>query len=151
MSVLEHLGMHAGAKPEIFIFARKLHATMTPEEKILWEFLRLKPQGFNSRRQHPFCRYILDFYCRKTRLSIELDGKYHNLPEQKTRHNIRTEVIQEFGVKEIRFTNEEVNEDIEAVKMCILSLLDKVVKPITRLPSRSATPESQHRNTKPIV
>lgn len=124
MSALKHLGMHAGAKPEIFIFARKLRVTMTPEEKILWEFLRLKPLGFKFRRQHPFSRYILDFYCHRARLSIELDGKYHNLPDQKTRDNLRTKTIQEFGVKEIRFTNEEVNEDIETVKITILSFLD---------------------------
>lgn len=124
MSALNHLGMHAGAKPEIFIFARKLRATMTPEEKILWEFLRLKPLGFKFRRQHPFSRYVLDFYCHKARLSIELDGKYHNLPDQKIKDNQRTKTIQEFGVKEIRFTNKEVNEDIEATKMTILNFLD---------------------------
>ena len=94
MSEQEYLGMHAGAKPELFRFAEKLRANMTEAEKKLWEFLRLKPKGFKFRRQHPLGRYILDFYCHKAKLAIEIDGKYHELSEQKKLDETRTNEIE---------------------------------------------------------
>lgn len=119
----EYLGMHAGAKPEIFRFAEKLRENMTKEENKLWEFLRLKPEGFKFRRQHPFGRYVLDFYCHKTKLAIEIDGKYHELPEQKKLDETRTKEIENNGIKELRFTNEEVTSQFENVKNTILIYL----------------------------
>ena len=83
MKKIENLGMHTGAKPEIFRFAEQLRTKITPSEKELWEFLKQKPHGYKFRRQHPFSKYILDFYCHKIKLAIEIDGKYHDLREQK--------------------------------------------------------------------
>ena len=123
MSEQEYLGMHAGAKPEIFRFAEKLREKMTEEEKELWKFLRLKPEGFKFRRQHPFGSYILDFYCHKAKLAIEIDGKYHELPAQKKLDKARTIEIENRGIKEIRFTNEEVMNQFEVVKNSILGYL----------------------------
>ena len=119
----EYLGMHAGAKPELFRFAEKLRANMTEAEKMLWEFLRLKPEGFKFRRQHPFGRYILDFYCHRAKLAIEIDGKYHELPEQKRLDGIRTNDIVNSGIQELRFTNEDVINQFEEIKTIILSHL----------------------------
>ena len=72
-------GMHDGAIPEIFRNAAKLRANMTETENIIWEFLRTKPSGFKFRRQHPINKYILDFYCHRKRLSIEIDGGYRHM------------------------------------------------------------------------
>ncbi|MCB0631130.1 MAG: endonuclease domain-containing protein [Saprospiraceae bacterium] len=119
----EYLGMHAGAKPELFRFAEKLRANMTEAEQMLWEFLRLKPEGFKFRRQHPFGRYILDFYCHRAKLAIEIDGKYHELPEQKKLDGIRTNDLVSSGIQEIRFTNGDVINQFEEVKIVILSHL----------------------------
>ena len=57
-------------------FAEKLRAKMTEPEKKLWDFLKTKPLGFKFRRQHPFSTYVLDFYCHRAQLAIEIDGKY---------------------------------------------------------------------------
>ena len=76
--------MHAGAKPELFRFAEKLRANMTEEEKKLWAYLRSKPKGFKFRRQHPFSQYILDFYCHKAQLAIEIDGNIMNFQNKRT-------------------------------------------------------------------
>ena len=119
----ENLGMHAGAEPEIFRFAEKLRSNMTEAERKLWEFLRLKPKGFKFRRQHPFGRYILDFYCHKAKLSIEVDGKSHELAEQKELDETRTIVIENYGIRELRFTNKEVMNQFEGVKHTILDHL----------------------------
>jgi len=115
--------MHAGAEPEIFRFAEKLRSNMTEAERKLWEFLRLKPKGFKFRRQHPFGRYILDFYCHKAKLSIEVDGKSHELAEQKELDETRTIVIENYGIRELRFTNKEVMNQFEGVKHTILDHL----------------------------
>lgn len=84
-------GMHAGAKADKFAFAKTLRDSQTPQERKLWEFLRFKPNGFKFRRQHPFGDYILDFYCHRSKLVIELDGPQHksNLEYD----NDRTKVI----------------------------------------------------------
>lgn len=87
---------------------------MTEPEKKLWEYLRLKPQGFKFRRQHPIGSYVLDFYCHKLRISIELDGGYHLLREQKEKDESRTQYLNELGIKEYRFTNKEVLNHFEA-------------------------------------
>lgn len=123
MSKEEYFGMHAGAKPEIFRFAEKLRANMTEQEKKLWDFLRCKPEGFKFRGQHPFGRYILDFYCHRARLAIEIDGKNHELPEQKKLDETRTEEIVNSGIQELRFTNEEVINHLERVTSTILDHL----------------------------
>lgn len=116
-------GMHDDASPQIFKNAARLREDMTEPEKLLWEKLRLKPLGFKFRRQHPINKYVLDFYCHKLKLSIEIDGGYHLSREQREKDKERTETINELGIKEIRFTNNEVLVDIETVLSKIYSEL----------------------------
>ncbi len=108
-------GMHDGASPRIFKNAAKLRLSMTPSEKNLWNELKNKPLGFKFRRQHPIKFYILDFYCHKKHLSIEIDGGYHNHLEQKEKDKKRTEYLNSVGIKEIRFQNDMVLNNIEQV------------------------------------
>jgi very-short-patch-repair endonuclease len=115
--------MHADASARIFQLAEKLRHNMTLPEKKLWEFLRLKPEGYKFRRQHPFARYILDFYCHKKRLSIEIDGENHNSIEHKENDSHRTELLKGLGVKEIRFTNSEVLHNFQSVTDFIIEEL----------------------------
>ena len=121
----DELGMHAGAKPEIFRFAEKLRANMTEEESKIWEHLRLKPKGFRFRRQHPFSQYVLDFYCHKLKLAIEVDGKYHETNEQRDFDKKRTDELNYLGIQELRFNNEDVNDRFEEVLDIINSYLDE--------------------------
>jgi len=108
-------GMHDGATPNIFRNAVKLRLDMTEPEKLLWEHLRTKPLDFKFRRQHPISGYILDFYCHKKRLSIEIDGGYHLTAAQKEKDQDRSAYLNSVGIKEIRFTNEEVLNQIDMV------------------------------------
>ncbi len=101
-------GMHNGASPTIYKNARKLRGNMTEAEQRLWEFLKSKPSGFKFRRQHPLGIYILDFYCHKLRISIEVDGGYHFTAEQKAKDAERTAYVTNLGITEYRFTNEEI-------------------------------------------
>ena len=71
------------ADPLIFSNARELRNKLTPAEQVFW--LRLKEQfpKCNFRRQHPISIYIVNFYCHKLNLVIEIDGSFHDSEEAK--------------------------------------------------------------------
>ena len=76
---------------------------------MLWEAFKMKRlDGFKFRRQHPVNRYILDFYCHKVKLDIELDGGYHETKSQKINDTDRSNNLKDLGIIEIRFKNEDV-------------------------------------------
>ena len=79
--------------------------------------------GYKFRRQHPFSLYILDFYCHKLRLAIEIDGKYHDMKEQKRLDSVRTADINRLGLHELRFANQEVLNNYNGVIQSIESYL----------------------------
>jgi very-short-patch-repair endonuclease len=95
---------------------KDLRIKETPEEKILWGYLR--NQGLKNckfRRQHSVGGYILDFYCPSRRLAIEVDGMHHLNPE-KARYDIaRTEFLQTLNIQVLRFMNKEINTNIDSV------------------------------------
>ncbi len=105
--------MHAGASSRVFKNAAKLRSTMTDAEVKLWDYLKTSPEGFKFRRQHPIAGYILDFYCHKLRLSIELDGGYHLTTVQKQKDTERTDYLLNLGKTELRFTNDVIIDSIE--------------------------------------
>ena len=101
------------AAPVTIKKARKLRQEMTPAEKMLWQCLRnRKFKGLKFRRQHPIDRYIVDFICMEKRLVVEADGEIHHEPEQKEYDRERTAELEGYGLKVIRFTNEEILTDI---------------------------------------
>lgn len=88
----------------------------TPTEEKLWQELRRKTlSGCKFRRQHPVAGYILDFYCPKLKLGIEVDGGVHKTPEQIKYDKQRTDELTALGIKIIRFWNSEVMNGIDAV------------------------------------
>lgn len=108
-------GMHDGATAIIFQYAEKLRANMTATELIIWNYLKAKPFGFKFRRQHPINRFILDFYCHRKRLSIEIDGGYHLNKEQSEKDKERTAYLKKVGIKELRFSNQEVENALDSI------------------------------------
>ena len=106
--------MFYGAPPYIFEKARELRKTMTSTERILWQRLKKKQlRGYKFRRQHPIATYVVDFYCHSVKLVVELDGGFHNLKEQKHQDQKRSDDLNGFGITVIRFTNDQVIQDIE--------------------------------------
>ena len=88
---------------------------MTPAESALWELLKDTQLGYKFRRQHPIYGYIPDFVCLKKRLVVEVDGGYHYIGAQPINDEERTRYLNQYGFKVIRFTNEEVLNNIEEV------------------------------------
>ncbi len=104
------------ASVEIFQAGRKLRKNMTLAEKILWRELRGKKlKSLRFRRQHPIGSFVVDFYCHEKKLVIELDGEVHDSNEAKQRDQSRTDALENFGLKVIRFRNEEVIDELEKV------------------------------------
>jgi len=105
-----------GAPPEIFRISKELRNNTTEAEKELWKHLKCKQiKGYHFRRQHPIHRFIADFFCYKCKLVIELDGRIHNEITVKERDIEREKIIKEFGIKVIRFSNEEIFNEIDKV------------------------------------
>jgi len=74
-----------------------------------------KFEGLKFRRQHPINRFVVDFYCHEKMLVVEVDGGIHNDIEVKERDVGREEELQDFGLTILRFTNEEVINEMEKV------------------------------------
>ena len=118
--------MHAGASTKIFELALKLRNNRTLEEIELWQFLKAKPHGYKFRQQHPFGDYILDFYCHKAKLSIEIDGINHRTKAQTQIDQYRSEFIMQQGVFEMRYTNYEIQFELSRVCGEIINQLQKL-------------------------
>ncbi len=88
----------------------------TEAEAKLWEQLRDSKLGCKFRRQHPVENFITDFACLQKGLIVEVDGSYHNTEEQIQYDKSRTEVLEEKGFNILRFTNEEILENVYAVR-----------------------------------
>ncbi|MGV0027791.1 endonuclease domain-containing protein [Phormidesmis priestleyi] len=99
--------------------ARQLRQNLTPAEKTLWQALKDRQlNGFKFRCQHPVGLFIVDFYCPQSRLVIELDGEIHD--RQAGYDAARTEQLDRFGYRVIRFRNQEVMTNLDSVLQQIL-------------------------------
>lgn len=94
--------------------ANTMRNNQTYYERLLWlHFLRTYPISFVP--QKVIGNYIVDFNCRKARLSIELDGDSHYSIRQREYDRVRTTFLEVLEIKELRFTNTEVVENFEGV------------------------------------
>ena len=94
--------------------AKHLRKTMTKEERTLWfQFLRSYPVRFL--RQKVIDNYVVDFYCAKAKLVVELDGSQHYSDSGIQHDKIRTECIEQHGLTVIRIPNNAVNENFSGV------------------------------------
>ena len=107
-------GMNQGAKSNLIIKATLARKNLTKHEKLLWDKLKDKQlNGLKFRKQHPIHIYILDFYCASHQVSIELDGVSHKYMVEYDRE--RTAYLVNLGIKELRFKNEEIENNLEEV------------------------------------
>ena len=94
--------------------SQKLRRQMTKEERHLWyDFLKIHPVQF--KRQYSIGSYIVDFYCFRARLIIELDGSQHCEPRALEYDKIRTDYLKKQGFHVLRFSNSDVMTQFRAV------------------------------------
>jgi very-short-patch-repair endonuclease len=94
--------------------AKELRKNMTPAERKLWSGY-LRTFKFRILRQRPINNFIVDFFCAQLRLVIEVDGESHFTDEGKDYDWERTQILEGYGLKVLRFTNDEVLQDWEGV------------------------------------
>ena len=119
-------------------FVKEHRQHPTEAENVLWSIVRGKKMaGFKFRRQHIISNYIADFVCLSEQLVVEVDGLYHQLPENKISDEERTKDLNRLGFKVIRFTNDQtlfdtdnvVNEIVRCIKERNTNLSESKIPP----------------------
>ena len=106
-------------------YSRELRKNMTDAERHLWSKLRMRQlKGFQFYRQRIFGDYIVDFFCHRAKLVIEVDGGQHYSDEMAQTDRKRDEYLQNHGLRVLRFTDTEVLNNIEGVIERILENME---------------------------
>jgi very-short-patch-repair endonuclease len=108
-------------------FANENRKKPTEAENLLWDCIKGNLLGVHFRRQHIIGLFIADFACLSHKLIIEIDGKYHQLPDQQISDKERTEWLEQKGFKVMRFTNEQIinytNKVLKSIQTYIIKEL----------------------------
>lgn len=99
------------------IYAKENRQYQTPQESVLWQYLRQNKLGLPFRRQHIIGKYIADLVCLKRKLIVEVDGGYHSQYDQMIRDYWRTDDLKKMGFNVIK------NEDIDMNLSCVLDYI----------------------------
>jgi very-short-patch-repair endonuclease len=103
-------------------FRRELRKNLTPAEAKLWKYLQNSQlDGRKFRRQHSVGQYIIDFYCPKEKLAVELDGNSHFNSVNEQYDIKRSEYLNSLGINVVRFENKDIFEKTEIVLESIKS------------------------------
>lgn len=117
------------ASPDIYPIlkanARKNRGEMTLAESLLWDCLKAEIPDYHFRIQHVIGDYIADFACLSRQLIIEVDGEYHFTDEQQLLDEARTEFLNKRGFYVMRFTNQEVMNEMDNVIETIEEFLNE--------------------------
>jgi very-short-patch-repair endonuclease len=116
--------LHRDSSRRLQGFARQLRHNATDAETKLWWILRSrKLAGFKFRRQYPVAGYILDFFCVKANLCVELDGGQHADEEARRYDERRTTILNERGIRVLRFWDNTVLKEPDVVTLAIYRAL----------------------------
>lgn len=100
---------------------------MTDAEIMLWKHISGgKLMGYKFRRQYSVGKYILDFYCPRLRLAIELDGGQHNDLKNIKKDKERTKFLKDYNIKVIRYWDNEVLNNMDGVLEDIMNKIEKI-------------------------
>jgi very-short-patch-repair endonuclease len=102
--------------PKLKELARQLRNRSTKAEIKLWNFLKRRQlMGYDFHRQKPVDNYIVDFFCNKFRLAIELDGYTHGFEEVFEKDEVKAQKLRALGITVLRFTDDDVINNIDNV------------------------------------
>ncbi len=108
---------------------RSLRNNMPPAEALVWSRLRNNlVLGYKFRRQYSVGRYVIDFYCPALKLAVEIDGDSHFVTEAIDNDQRRQAFIESFGIQFLRFTNHEVNWEMDAVLEKIYQVVQDLIE-----------------------
>ncbi|PWU22528.1 hypothetical protein C5B42_05945 [Candidatus Cerribacteria bacterium 'Amazon FNV 2010 28 9'] len=117
--------------PYLKTIRQKLRNNRPKAEITLWYYLKNRQlHGYKFRRQHSMARFVFDFYCPEKRIAIELDGETHYNDDQFKRDIEKKAFATAFGIKVLRFTNEDVHTNLEGVLESISQALSPPLSPL---------------------
>ncbi len=126
-------------------YSRQLRENMTDAERRLWAKIRMRQlKGYRFYRQKPVGDYIVDFFCPKAKLVIEIDGSHHLVGETIKYDRIRDDYLSSLGLRVLRFSNSDVLTHIEGV---VKRIEDKI--PLSPPFSKGETANSLKTATSP--
>lgn len=97
-------------------FSRRLRKNSTLAEILLWQKLCAGSMiNYTFNRQKPLGRYIVDFYCKPLKLIMEIDGAYHFEEEQKVKDSERQQLLEQMGLRFLRFSEQQIRKDMDIV------------------------------------
>ena len=121
---------------------RHLRNHLTKAEVILWMHLSNRQMcGYKFRRQYGVDEYIVDFYCPKLKLAIEVDGEYHFLGSAPLHDWIRQSRIERYGIHFLRITNDDIWDDLDSV-------LEEIAATIEDLSAQSPSIQLQEQTAR---
>jgi very-short-patch-repair endonuclease len=122
-------------------FANALRKRMTKSEACIWKYALKagKMKGYQFRRQRPVLNYIADFMCKELKLIIELDGITHQCEETAVKDEKRTKDLESSGFMVIRFTDNEVLNNMQAVIWRIKNVIEDLERSIPLIPRQRGT------------
>ena len=113
--------------------SQQLRSRMTDAEKVIWFKTRRKQiKNLQFDRQKPIGSYIVDFFCPKAKLVIEIDGGQHYEAKGERQDKIRDEYLKKLGLKILRFQNTDVLKDIDGVVKVICDAIEKGFPPLEK-------------------
>ncbi|GEM_PF-334045 len=136
-SVLEQRGLittgfHLPYNPKLKEAARRLRKNLTPAEKKIW-YGYFRDFEYPVLRQRPIDNYIVDFYCPEYRIIVEIDGDSHFTDDGKGYDEERTKILEQYGLRIIRFINEDVLQNLESV----VYRIEEAIKYLRNKPTQS--------------
>ncbi|GAB5408375.1 MAG: hypothetical protein BalsKO_07400 [Balneolaceae bacterium] len=122
-----HKSNNFGYNKKLKKLASKNRRKATKSEACIWKYaLSRKQTGFTFKRQRPVLNYIADFMCQELKLIIEVDGSSHDSPEAFMKDLKRQSELENFGFKVLRFSDEEVLDNMDEVRRIISDVVEEL-------------------------
>ena len=114
--------------------ARENRKNPTPAERHIWNNILKNRQllCYKFTRQKPLSNFIADFYCSKLLLVIEIDGEYHAF--ETARDDERTNILNSYNIKVIRFRNDNVLHHLEDVNSKLINIIHRRERELSLIP-----------------
>ncbi len=108
--------------------ARKLRKEMTEPERLLWARLRNRRNGIVFKRQFPIGAYVLDFFCYRAQMAVEIDGHHHSEASQPEHDDIRDAYMTRRGIETYRVPASDVYRNADAVADGVLIRVEGILR-----------------------
>jgi len=126
--------------------ARKFRRDLSLPEAMLWQLLRTSPNGHKFRKQHPAGPYVLDFFCARANLAIEIDGISHDMGDRPARDARRDHFLRKHRIDTLRIPARDVLDSVETIAQSNVEIIESRLAAFGKAPPsslRDATCPSQ--------